>query len=125
MLIDHFIIALLIFLVAGFMQGVIGFGFAMISVPLLMLVLPPPTAVGINLIAATVNTLLIFWTMRKRVQYRLVLRYILVCAATIPFGVFFLKHMDKRIVMITLGGGDSRNHRVFHDVQGQATTVFP
>ncbi|MFW6367223.1 MAG: sulfite exporter TauE/SafE family protein [bacterium] len=103
MLIDHSIIALVIFLVAGFMQGVIGFGFSMLSVPLLMLFLPPPTAVGINLIAASVNTLLIFWTMRRRVQYRLVLRYILVCAVTIPFGVFFLTHVDKRTVMIVLG----------------------
>ncbi len=96
--------ALCIFFFAGFTQGIVGFGFSIISVSLLTL-LTASTAdiVGLNLIPAALNGAVLFYLVRRDVAYRRVLTFILICGLfTVP-GILFLRSLDRTTVMLTLG----------------------
>lgn len=104
MTVSYLPFALCIFFLAGFTQGIVGFGFSIISVSMLTL-LTASTAdiVGLNLIPAALNGAVLFYLVRRDVAYRRVLIFILVCGLfTIP-GILFLRFLDRATVMLTLG----------------------
>jgi uncharacterized membrane protein YfcA len=97
-----FLIAL-IFLLAGFVQGMTGFGSALVAIPLLGLIVDIKSAIPLCILNSLVITTYLSLKMRRDLDKRKVLP---LCAAAIPgiiLGSTLLKHLDSDIIRLWLG----------------------
>ncbi|WED24853.1 sulfite exporter TauE/SafE family protein [Vibrio sp. JC009] len=97
------IIVSLIIALAGFTQGLTGFGSAMVSVPLLSLVVGAQTAVPIAGIIGWLVTLPIAWKMRHAIQHKVGL---ILFAGSVPasfVGAKLLATMPAQYILLTMG----------------------
>ena len=92
-----------IYMAASFTQGVTGFGFGLLSVPLVSLLFSPGDAVGMNAIVGTTNCVYAFILLRKLVKYRQTLYLFLLSAIFVPAGAYFLVYVNKHIVLVIMG----------------------
>ena len=93
------ITASIVFL-AGFVQSVTGFGFAIVATPLLLLVLEPKSVVVISVILYVVLCGLILFHSRQHIDKK---RVVLICAGSvfgIPLGAYLLSNLDPSIVKL-------------------------
>ncbi len=88
---------------AGMTQGLTGFGFGLISVPLFLLILPPATAIPLVVIHGTLNTLLVLYHSRRHLQPRRVAPMIAAGLAGVPFGTYILTSLDVGTLKILIG----------------------
>ena len=99
----EFLIDGFIFFLAGFVQGLTGFAFALLAVPLLSLFGSLKAAVGLM---ATVGFVIILYSCylhRREVEVKRILPLALVAVACIPLGAIFLIQAPERIATIALG----------------------
>lgn len=75
-----------IYIAASFIQGVTGFGFGLLSVPLVSLLFSPGDAVGMNAIVGTTNCVYAFVLLRKLVRYRQTVLLFFISAVFVPAG---------------------------------------
>ncbi len=92
-----------IYIAASFIQGVTGFGFGLLSVPLVSLLFSPGDAVGMNAIIGTTNCVYAFILLRRWVNYRQTLGFFLISALFVPLGAYFLVEVNQHIVLIMMG----------------------
>ncbi len=94
---------IMIFLLAGLVQGAVGFGSALVAMPLLVLVMDIQTATPlVGLVVLAISALILIWNWRSVVvgeAWRLVLASVL----GIPFGLLLLKWAPEAIVKGILG----------------------
>ncbi len=93
----------IIFLLAGFIQGVTGFGSALVAIPLLSLVIDIKDAVPLCILNSLVITTYLSLKMRKHLDHK---KIIPLCAAAIPgiiTGSTILKQVSSAIIQICLG----------------------
>lgn len=88
---------------AGLLQGVVGFGFALLSVPLVAALYDIPTAVTMNAVVGTANCAYKAWLLRRHIEYRLVLRFFAVATVFVPLGVVAVSYIPRRPAMAALG----------------------
>ncbi len=103
MTIQQFIFIALIVLGASIIQALFGFGFGLISVPLMIFFVDLPTAVVTATAVSTVSCAIQWWESRA-VQAREMSQR-LVCSAIIgmPFGLWLLLNLDARLMKGVLG----------------------
>lgn len=97
-----FLIAL-IFLLAGFVQGMTGFGSALVAIPLLGFILDIKSAVPLCILNSLVITTYLSLKMRRDLEIK---KVIPLCAAAVPgiiLGSTLLKHLDSSIIRLWLG----------------------
>jgi uncharacterized protein len=92
-----------VYITASFVQGVTGFGFGLLSVPLVSLLFSPAEAVGMNAIVGTTNCVYAFILLRKLVKYRQTTILFLLSAAFVPLGAYFLIRVNQHIVLTIMG----------------------
>lgn len=92
-----------IFSVASMVHGVCGFGFGLLSVGLLTIIIGPTIAVPIVGVASLANCLYLGWLLRREIMYREILLLTLLSLVFIPVGTLFLAGCDSRMVSMTLG----------------------
>ena len=80
--------------VAGVVNGLTGFGFALVSVPLLLLVLDPPSVVAIALLLGTVNSAINALTSRRHIDRPLLWDLLLPAFVGMPVGALLLRVVD-------------------------------
>lgn len=97
------LIAAAIVCLAATLQGVTGFGFALISVPLLLLVYDPHMAVGINIIISFVSLFLLTLSVRKAIQRSLVKNLFLGSIPGIPLGAYVFLHFNLQELKLSIG----------------------
>lgn len=93
----------MIIALAGFTQGLTGFGSALVSVPLLSLIVGAQTAVPIAGIFGWLVTLPIVWKMRPHIQHRTGL---ILFAGSIPasfVGAKLLASLPSHYILLTMG----------------------
>ncbi|QMV15857.1 sulfite exporter TauE/SafE family protein [Vibrio spartinae] len=93
----------MIIALAGFTQGLTGFGAALVSVPLLSLLVTAQTAVPIAAIFGWLVTLPVVWKMRHSIQRQTGL---ILFAGSIPasfVGAKLLANMPSQYILITMG----------------------
>jgi len=98
-----YILALSILFLSTFIRASLGFGDAVLAMPLLALVVGLQTATPVVAMCATtiaVTILILDW---KKVHLKASLRLIIASAVGIPIGLFLLKHAPEEILMIFLG----------------------
>lgn len=92
-----------IIVLGSFVQGLTGFGLALVSVPLLSLVLGVKTAVPLAAIFGWLVTFPIVWTMRRHIQWKTGL---LLFAGSLPgswFGAELLKRLPGSAILVAMG----------------------
>jgi len=97
------ITVVLIYIIASFTQGVTGFGFGIFSMPLISMIYTPGIAIGINAILGTINCTYNYILLRKHVNYRKSMRFLMIGSLFIPFGAYFLVKANEQLIFIIMG----------------------
>ena len=98
---DQFIIGL-IFFFTSLVYSTFGFGYAMISIPLLSLVLAPKTAVPLSLFMGLGISCYLVISSYKDIKIKQILYLLIGSAIGVPFGVFILKNISPEILKIAI-----------------------
>ena len=98
----YVLICFIIFL-AGFTQGLSGFGSILLSLPLLAVFLDIKTVIPLVALMAFFITIILFVQLRKHLDWKKIYPLFIGAAPGIPLGVFFLKRLDKGIIQWILG----------------------
>lgn len=102
-MLPDFVLVSAILLLGGFVQGLTGFGLALVSVPLLSLAVGVKTAVPLAGIFGWLVTFPIAWRMRAHVQWRTTL---ILVAGSLPgswLGAELLKSLPGGVILATMG----------------------
>ena len=97
-------ITALIFLLAGFTQGVSGFGAGLVAMPLLTLLLGIKTAVPLSMLNGLVITGFLSFQLKPHVDWGKVMPLLLGCLPGIVVGAMALKSLDADHLQLVLGG---------------------
>ena len=109
-----FILIGLVFSMAALLQGFSGFGFSLLAVPILSLLVDPKTAVPFNAVASSITCIYLAWVMRKSVTIKPVIGLLLIILVSLPFGILFLRHFDREVILLR----EWENHS-FAEIGGQ------
>ncbi|RJX25433.1 MAG: sulfite exporter TauE/SafE family protein [Desulfurivibrio sp.] len=93
----------LIFLAAGFTQGISGFGSALVAMPLLLLFLDARTAVPLCMLNGLIITAFLSLQLRRNVDWRKIRPLVIGCLPGIYVGARFLKEADSDLIKLLLG----------------------
>jgi uncharacterized protein len=93
----------LIFLVAGFTQGVTGFGFGLLAIPLLSLFIDIKTAVPLCSLLGIVITAFLSLRLRKHIDRRKILPLLLGCIPGVAAGTLMLKKTPTELLSVLMG----------------------
>ena len=88
---------------AGFVQVIAGFGFGLLSMPIMTLALPVEKAVVVSTLLAMVSTTWQGWHLRAHARRPLVKRLTLAAFVGMPFGLVILNIVPDRSLKIALG----------------------
>jgi len=97
------IVVLLGAVLAGFVQGLSGFAFGMVSMSIWVWVLPPNVAAALAILGALVGQLIGTFTVRRGFQWPLLLPFLAGGLVGIPLGVAVLRVLDPVLFRACLG----------------------
>ncbi len=87
-------------LLAASTQALIGFGFAMVSLPFLILIFGPKTAVGLSLILAFCSLSVLFCSLKKDTNWLLVKQLLKGAFIGLPLGLLFFYTIDVVLLKV-------------------------
>ena len=88
---------------AGAVQGVVGFGFALISVPLVAVLYGAGPAVAMNAVVGTANCGYKAWLLRREIDRAAVLRFFLGTVLFVPLGVVAISAVPRTVALAVIG----------------------
>ena len=88
---------------AALLQAVSGFGFAVLAVPLYLLLLAPAQAVQLTIILSTALSFAVVPGLRRIIAPALLLRLSAGSLAGLPIGLFPFRHADRLLVRFVVG----------------------
>jgi uncharacterized membrane protein YfcA len=97
------IYAIIAVIAAGVIKGLTGFGFSLVSVPVLIVVLGPTTAVPVVILLNAVANVVLFPLVRKAANLKRIVPLIIAGIVTIPLGVLLLLALDTGTVELVAG----------------------
>ncbi len=100
---EIYLIAAVILFVGAFTQGLTGFGLALVSVPLLSLVMEPKLAVPIAAFYGWLVTFPIIYKMYQHVYYRLAILMFMGAIPGVLIGADLLKNLPSWIILSAMG----------------------
>jgi len=100
--IEYILIVLIIFL-AGFTQGLSGFGSILLALPLLTIFLDIKTVIPLVALHGLFTTVILLIELRTHLDWQKVLPLFVGSVPGIPIGVFFLKNMNTDTIQLTMG----------------------
>lgn len=92
-----------IFFLAGFTQGVSGFGSALVAMPLLLLFIDVKTAVPLCMLNGLVITLFLSFQLRAQIDWKKIMPLFFGCLPGIVAGTLFLKGANNDVMKFLLG----------------------
>ncbi len=96
------IIAAFIVLVASFVRSISGFGYALISTPLLTFIFDAKSVVVMNIILGSFTNVLVLYHTRKYIDVKRAVIIILGSAAGVPIGAYLLSWLDPSIIKLII-----------------------
>jgi uncharacterized membrane protein YfcA len=93
----------LIFLAAGFTQGVTGFGFGLLAIPLLSLLIDIKTAVPLCSLLGILVTAFLSLRLRKHIDRRKILPLLFGCIPGVAVGTLVLKKAPTELLSVLMG----------------------
>ena len=100
---EVYILTVLIFLLGSFIQGLTGFGFALVSIPFLVMFMDIRTAVPLCMLSGLVITAFLSLQLKDHLDWRKILPLLLGCLPGILAGVLFLKKISEPVFKFSLG----------------------
>lgn len=100
----EYYLAGLAILVASFVQGLSGFGFALLAVPMLTIVIGIKSAVTLVVVCSICITFYNYWTLRRYFSIRNLRELAIGSLFGIPLGAFFLRETHAHTIETLLGG---------------------
>lgn len=100
--IDYFYCGIII-LLSSFVHGLSGFGFGLLAIPLLTIIIGVKNAITISVTCSLFITFYNFWTLRSYFSLRSIRELILGSVVGIPFGAYFLRKTHADAVELLLG----------------------
>ena len=97
------VLGLLAIFLAGVTYGLTGFGFALVSVPLLMLLLPPRAVVPIVLLLSTLTGIAVAYEARKSVDLKRIWPLMVAGFVGMPLGTYLLTSLDANVLKAAIG----------------------
>jgi uncharacterized membrane protein YfcA len=88
---------------SGFVQGLCGFGFGLVSMSLMPLVIPIKQAAAISTIFSLLATVATFVRHFREYNWRLGLTFLICVCAGVPAGVYFLDRASETVLLRILG----------------------
>jgi len=98
-----FLLAGLIFLFAGIVQGLTGFGAGLLAIPLLCLIMDVKLAVSLCIISTLIITTTMAYDLRRYLDYRKILPLLVGSLPGIFIGTLLLKIVDPNLIKLLLG----------------------
>ena len=92
-----------VILLASTVKGLTGFGFALTSLPLLSLFMPPKTAIPIITICSVFLDGYTFYDTREHVQYKEISLLVVSGIVGMIIGTYFLVNLDSQIIRLVIG----------------------
>ena len=93
----------LVILAAAFTQALTGFGFALVSVPILVIFFSPKISVPIIMVLTVPVMVTILFHLWKHVQLKRIWILMLMGLAGMPFGTYLLVNLDVQLLKIIIG----------------------
>ncbi len=100
---ESFALALVVIFLAGTTQSLTGFGFGLVSIPLLTLFISPKLAPPIVLVDSVILNLMILGGARKLVELRRIWILMIAGLLGVPIGTWILAHWDVHSLRIYIG----------------------
>jgi len=98
-----FLISSLIFLLAGLIQGLTGFGGGLVAIPLLCLIMDVKTAVPLSILSGLVITTTMAYELRRLLEWRKILPLLIGSIPGVLVGTVLLKQADPVAINRILG----------------------
>ena len=89
---------------AGFIQGLTGFGFGLVSMSLMPLFMPLKEAAAISTVFSFLATIMTFIRHAHEYDWRKGFGFLLSLCLGVPIGIYFLQSFDERLLLHVLGG---------------------
>ena len=100
---EQYLFTILIFLLGSFTQVLTGFGFALVSIPLLVMFMDIRTAVPLCMLSGLVITAFLSLQLKDHLDWKKILPLLCGCLPGIVAGTLFLKKINEPLFKILLG----------------------
>ncbi len=100
---NFFLIGSLIFITAAILQGLTGFGFSILSLPLITLLISPKIAVPILVLYSIVINIVVFFSARKAFKLKKVWILMIFGIIGVPIGAHFLVTLNDNLIKLFIG----------------------
>jgi uncharacterized membrane protein YfcA len=97
------VLVLLIIFATSVVQAVAGFGFALLAVPLMVVVIDLQSAVIISSFVGTLSNMLQSWQLRRNINRNMTKRFLLATAVGSPVGLLLFVYANQSALKIVLG----------------------
>jgi uncharacterized protein len=97
------VLVLLIIFATSVVQAVAGFGFALLAVPLMVVVIDLQSAVIISSFVGTLSNMLQSWQLRNNIDRKLTKRFLLATVIGAPAGLLLFIYANQSALKIVLG----------------------
>ena len=102
-MLEVYIIAAIAIMMGAFMQGCLGFGFGMLSVPPMMMVLPAEVVIPLQIPLSMILIVPLAWQVRHHFEYKLVIPLLIGAIIGMPIGIWILYHLNGTILKLIVG----------------------
>ncbi len=92
----------IIVLLAAFVRGASGFGYALVATPLMTLVMETKSVVVLNMILGTLTNVLVLFHMRRHIDFRRAAFMGVGSILGIPIGAYLLSVLDSSIIKLAI-----------------------
>lgn len=97
------VLVLIIIFATSVVQAVAGFGFALLAVPLMVVVIDLQSAVIISSFVGTLSNMLQSWQLRRNINRNMTRRFLLATAVGSPVGLLLFVYANQSALKIVLG----------------------
>lgn len=97
------LLLLTIYGIASLVHGVVGFGFALLSVPLVATIYDPGVAVAMNVVVGMANCTSKSWLLRRYIDWKGVLTFFAASLVFVPLGVLAISNISKELALVIMG----------------------
>ena len=98
-----YILVFVVTFLAGFTQGLSGFGSILLALPLLTLFIDIKTVIPLVALHGLLMTILLLIQLRRHLEWGKVLPLFVGSVPGVPVGVYYLKHMNTDVLQMTMG----------------------
>jgi uncharacterized membrane protein YfcA len=101
--VDQIVFVFMIVLLAGFVQGLTSFGFALISVPLLVKLIPMQQAVPVVVVLSLMTNITVLYSCRQHVRMKQIWPVLIASLIAAPFGTYALLYVPASALKLGAG----------------------